>query len=137
MWPLDCLDLLDKLGSPAWLSVVGSFSDPTRYSYNSWLPAEHHHHMIGRNTKSGAVICSPGGFQNTTQPVYQNRASNQSLGSFRSPEQITLRLNSQTVPEKQNRQDLCTQLLAVGLCPHALLRLCPRASPGGTKLTRT
>ena len=30
VWPLDGLDLLDKLGTPAWLAISSSFSDPTR-----------------------------------------------------------------------------------------------------------
>ena len=66
------------------------------------------------------LIYSPGGFQNTVRPIYQNAACKRSLGSFRSPGDIKLRLNSQTLPEKQNRRDLYKQLSPVS---HTLLGL--------------
>lgn len=32
VWPLDSLDLLDKLGTPVWLAIACSYSDSTRYA---------------------------------------------------------------------------------------------------------
>ena len=64
------------------------------------------------------LICSPGGFHNAVRPIYQNAACKRSLGSFRSQGDIRLRLDGQTLPEKQNRRDIYKQLLPVS---HTLL----------------
>lgn len=32
VWPLDSLDLLDKLGTPVWLAIASAHSDSTRYA---------------------------------------------------------------------------------------------------------
>lgn len=37
VWPLDSLDLINKFGSPAWVAISGSFSNPSRYSLSSGL----------------------------------------------------------------------------------------------------
>jgi hypothetical protein len=120
VWPLDSLDLLDKLGTPVWLAIACSYSDSTRYPEQlCWCPSYglvflFKMHLCNTLT----LICSPGGFQNTVRPIYQNTACKRSLGSFRSQGDIRLRLNSQTLPEKQNRRDLFKQLLPVS---HTLL----------------
>ncbi len=123
VWPLDSLDLLDKLGTPVWLAIACSYSASTRYVEQlCQCPV---FGLVFFNSKCTCathftLICSLGGFQNSVQPIYQNAACKRSLGSFRSPADIKLRLNSQTLPEKQNRRDLYKQLSPVR---HSLLSL--------------
>lgn len=64
---------------------------------------------------TAGIPCSPGGYQNFVRPIYQNLACVRSLGSFRPQAEIKSRLSNQTLPEKQNRRELCNQLLLVSL----------------------
>ena len=48
--------------------------------------------------------------------MYQNGASVRLFGKFRPQEEINLRLNALSVPEKQNRKELCKLLQTVRNC---------------------